>query len=169
MVLNEEILKDFESLSKIIKEEYENRKKNGFSSENFLIKNAGKNPNGIDKGLGVFSKKQFEKYELIDISHAIQLEWSLKYHHDKSVRRYTYWVKCECNNCKIHGQKGYLALGIGSIINSAESQDLSNCDHYIDSNLNVVFFIANTIIFPGEEILTWWSQPYYNAWCTENN
>lgn len=165
MVLNEDIIKDFESLSKIIKEEYENRKKYGFQEENVLIKNAGENPNRINKGLGIFSKKQFEKYELISITHAVELEWNLKYHYDKSIRRYAYWTKCECNNCKIHGPKGYIGLGIGSIINSAESESLANCNHYIDQSLNIIFFIANTVIFPGEEIVTWWSQEYYNGWC----
>lgn len=169
MVLNEDIIKDYESFDKIITEEFQKRKENGYSTDHLLIKNAGKNPNGIEKGLGIFAKKQFEKYELIDISYAIQLEWGFKYHNDKNLKRYSFWAKCECENCKLHGQKGYIALGVGSIINSAESEILSNCDHYINSNLNIIFFIANTVIFPGEEIVTWWGQRYYDAWCTNTN
>jgi hypothetical protein len=51
------------------------------------------------------------------------------------------------------------------IYNSANSDEEKNARYVVLSGLKLVAFGAVKEIQAGEEILTWWGQPYFDTWC----
>jgi|LauGreDrversion4_2_1035121.scaffolds.fasta_scaffold00402_24 SET domain-containing protein len=120
------------------------------------------------KGFGVFTKKEIKKGEIIETCYSIILKWRQRYHHDPSILQYCYWHSCPCKECKEHGPLGLVALGYGSIYNTAESENERNAFHDVNAHTSSVTFTAERDIKIGEEILTWWGHDYYRAWCESN-
>jgi len=117
------------------------------------------------RGLGVFSKKDFEKDEVIENCHSIILNWRRKYHNDRSIFQYAYWHNCPCQDCSRDGPIGLIPLGFGCVYNCSESESERNTNFKINLNAKIITFMASKKIKAGEEILTWWGQDYYNSWC----
>lgn len=135
----------------------------GFSNENLYIRSVG------TKGLGVFGKRDILAGEVVEMCHAILLEWKKKYCHDPSIKEYAYWVNCNCENCKRHGASGMILLGNGSVYNSASQKEEANVDSFLYPKLKMGMFIARSNIKAHEEILIWREQHYYDRWCKSKN
>jgi hypothetical protein len=138
---------------------YKKLKDQGFNFPNLLIKNAGY------KGLGVFTTQDIKENSIVEFSHAVMLNNPSNYTTDQSIRRYAYTLNCSCEDCKKHGQKLMIPFGYGAIYNSADKQEEKNCDFYILSKEKVFVYRASRDIKAGEEILLWFGEKYYNAWC----
>jgi hypothetical protein len=144
-----------------VKLKWENMKLNGYSNH-LIIKNS------KFSGLGVFANKDFLIGEEIEYCHLIEMEYKQKYIHDVNILKYAYWYDlCECHDCRIHGKKGFILLGNGSIYNSSESQEGANAFFEIFPEIKVTVFTAIKKIKKDEEILVWWGQNYYDKWCSK--
>lgn len=147
-----------------IKSVFSNLKNRGFDPcQNTYLKQT------KDKGLGVFAKRDLEQYEVIEICHAVLLSKRRNFHSDLGIMKYAYWhTICKCKDCLTDGPHGMLLFGNGSIYNSATSIEEANADFFTILELPATYFIAKKNIKKEEEILTWWGQDYYNAWCKKN-
>lgn len=127
------------------------------------------------KGMGVFASKDFEKEEAIEFCHCMIFDWPAKYQRDSTISRYSYSVSCHCNpgptrppcllNCPANGTRYILPLGYGAIYNCADKQEEANASFAIIPDQLLMVFGATKQIKKGEEIVTWWGQGYYDAWC----
>ena len=149
---------DEESLK--IKLKWENMKSNGYKSH-LIIKNI------PPKGLGVFANRDFSEGEEIEYCHMIPMAFKRRYIHDPGIIKYAYWSSCQCDDCKKHGQSGFILLGNGSIYNSANSEKELNATFRIYTDFQVTVFKATKKIKKDEEILVWWGQRYYDTWCSQ--
>jgi hypothetical protein len=131
----------------------------GFQPANLEVRDAGA------KGLGVFATDSFARGAIIEYCHVILLGFRHRYTHDPALKQYCYWLNCSCKECKSHGTQGIIALGFGSIYNSADSELEANTTWRAFGKERLIVFIAKREIVPGEEILTWWGQKYYDNWC----
>ena len=138
---------------------YKKLKDQGFNFSSLLVKDAG------HKGLGVFTTQDIQENDVIEFCHSLILDYPAKYVTDKNIMRYAYSLNCSCDDCKKHGQKLMIPFGYGAIYNSAEKEEEKNCDWYILSKSNVIIYKATRNIKAGEEILLWFGDKYYNAWC----
>jgi hypothetical protein len=127
---------------------------NGYSINNLYIKNVAR------KGLGVFSKQNIKKGEVIEYCHAVKLEIPQRWMHDRAIKKYCYWDKS--------GQ-GLMPLGFGPIYNSADRDHLKNAHYFLFPEDNLVAFVAQEDILAHEEILVWWGDGYYDSWCKSNS
>jgi hypothetical protein len=145
---------------------YNQLKKIGFNTHNgyLYIKDAGLNPLKKHKNIGVFTKKKIEESEIIEFCPAIALEWGQTYHHDPKIKQYCFW-KMQKDEDPKHGQRGFLPLGYGALINCADSLELANVGSIISQTDNFVIIFAKKTIEPDQELLTWFGQPYYDFWC----
>ena len=100
-----------------VKKAWENIKKHGYNNSSLTVKQSEL------KGLGVFTKKNISKGKIIELTHAIVLDWKKKYVGDFSILKYAYWKPCNRNECRLHGETGMIPLGNGSIYNSAEKKE----------------------------------------------
>ena len=114
-------------------------------------------------GLGIFAKKDFNPFDVIEYCHIIVFDWRQKYLQDFSVAKYAYTYYCECGECKKHGKVLVLPLGFGAIYNSSLEKSESNCEFYINIHTPVQIFYAIKKIKAGEEILTYYGDNYVNA------
>lgn len=117
---------------------WQQAKKNGHNNSNLCIKSAG------------------NKGEVIEYCHCLPIETPGKWMLDKGVKNYSYW-----NN----NNKGFIALGFGSIYNSAERKHLKNASYFIFEDDNLIVYVAQKDIKKDEEILTWFGDGFYNYWC----
>lgn len=142
------------------------------------IKDAGKNPNGVFKGMGVFAERDFLAGEIVELCHIIILDWPEKYMQDKKILQYAYTIDCHCQpdnnqrlpclwNCPAHGNRKVLPLGYGLIYNSSDFEQSANTKFLIvpDEMLQIFYAIKN--VKKDEELLTWWGQAYYDKFCKE--
>jgi len=113
-------------------------------------------------GVGVFCKDKIQKGETVEICRMLKLDWKMKYHHDRVIRDYCWIRNCNCNDCNIHGQNMYLAMGFGSLYNHSDSP---NMDTKTDYNNFVMYITANKDIQEGEEIFISYGDNY---WKTRN-
>lgn len=144
---------------------YNNLKKKDINLNNLYIKNAGINKFNKDKNLGVFAKNKIKKNNIIEYCPAILLDWRGKYIKDSSIMQYAYWSTCNCAECQNHGGQALIALGYGSLINSADSEKEANSNWFIDINEKLIFFYAIKNINKNQEILVWYGQKYHDFWC----
>lgn len=133
---------------------WQEAKKNGHSNPHLYIKKI--NP----KGLGVFANKDIKKGEVIEYCHCLPIEIPGKWMLDKGIKNYSYWG----NN-----DKGFVALGFGSMYNSAERAHLKNASYFIFEEDLLIVYVAQKDIKKDEEILTWFGDGFYNHWCLPNN
>ena len=148
---------------------YKELKISGIDNFNLYVKSAGKNNINIDKGLGVFTNKKINQNDIIGYFPSIEIGKFNLYENNPRIIKYSYWYNCDCDVCsklKTY-QFGYIALGYGSIINSADSEDQANADYYLIPEEKLIVFIANKDIENNEEILAWNGRDYYNQWCKE--
>ncbi len=138
---------------------YEQIRKSGLAPARLTVREAG------TRGLGVFATTSILAREVIEYCHSILLGFRNRYTHDPSLKQYAYWLNCTCKECKAHGVQGMIPLGFGSIYNSADSEQEANAAHKMFASERLVVFVAKRDIQPGEEILTWWGQKYYDNWC----
>jgi SET domain-containing protein len=129
--------------------------------ENFIISNKIKLQQSSIHGIGVFAKETIEENEIIEISPLLQLEWKLKYVHDRIVRDYS-WMNnsCQCQDCKMHGPSLYMALGYGSMYNHHDNPNTSVFLDYKDKKIQIT---ANKKIEVGEEIFVTYGSKYFSA------
>lgn len=146
-----------------IKKAWENIKKHGYNNSSLMVKQSEL------KGLGVFTKKNISKGEIIELTHAIVLDWKKKYTGDFSILKYAYWKPCNCNECRFHGETGMILLGNGSIYNSAEKKGEENAGFFLYPKISLGIFVAVKDIEADQEILTWWGQQYYDSWCKKQS
>jgi hypothetical protein len=135
-------------------------KLNGSSNDSLEIKFV---PN---KGMGVFAKKDFKQNDVVEYCYSIVYDWRSKYQRDSTTTRYSYGIACNCKTCKEHGTLKIQPLGYGSIYNSADKVEDRNAQYYIYLKERLIAFEAVKDINKGEEILTWFGQPYYDFWIT---
>lgn len=138
---------------------YKSSKDKGFNFPNLVVKDAGY------KGLGVFAAQDIKENDIVEFCHSLLLDYPFKYTTDKSIIRYAYSLNCSCDDCKKHGQKLMIPFGYGAIYNSADKEEEKNCNFYILSKDKVIVYKAIRDIKAGEEILLWFGEKYYNAWC----
>lgn len=132
---------------------WQEAKKNGHSSSNIYIKK-------IDpKGIGVFANKDIKTGEVIEYCHCLPIEIPGRWMNDKGIKNYSYWS----------GERGFIALGFGSIYNSAERDHLKNAGYFIFEDDNLIVYVAQKDIKKDEEILTWFGDGFYNYWCMPKN
>jgi hypothetical protein len=136
-----------------VKYAWQEAKKNGYSNSHLYIKNV------KNKGLGVFSNKDIKKGEVIEYCHSFLIETPLPWMKDKGIKQYSYWS----------GDHGIVPLGFGPIYNSAERDFLKNTGHFIFPEEKLIVFVAQKDIPAHEEILVWWGEDYYSAWCAPKN
>lgn len=139
---------------------WERLKRSGYSASGLQIKNAGK------KGLGVFALRDFSKDEVIEYCHCVKLDIPAKYVCDMGIKKYAYW-DTSVHDSGRHGPAGVIVMGCGSAYNSADSEEGRNCENYVSAESSLVVFVATKKIRKGSEILTWWGQKYYDAWCRD--
>lgn len=130
----------------------------GYRSQ-LLIRPAG------PKGLGVFADRNYKKGEILEYCHCAVSKWKQAYIFEPSYKQYAYWDNCKCKDCQMHGNKGLLLLGTGSIVNSAETQEASNVDVEVYVGLALSVIRARKNIKTNEELLAWHGEAYFNSWC----
>lgn len=134
--------------------------------ENFVISNKIKLQHSSVHGIGVFATEIIDENEIIEISPILQLEWKLKYVHDKVIRDYCWMnTSCQCQDCKIHGPSLYIAFGYGSMYNH---HDTPNTSVFLDYQNKKIQITANKKIEAGEEIFVTYGSKYFSAE-TRNN
>jgi hypothetical protein len=126
--------------------------KYGYSNSNLYIKNVPK------KGLGVFSKTDIKKGDVIEYCHSIFIETPRPWMRDRGITKYCYWS----------GDTGLMPLGFGPIYNSAERDFLKNAHYFLFPDDSLIVFVAQRDIPAGEEVLVWWGEDYYKSWCIPN-
>lgn len=144
-----------------LSETYSNLKISGITNKHLQLKQSSI-PNA---GMGVFAAEDIVVDDAIEFCHSIVLDNRSRYTFDKKLTQYGYMAPCSCQSCKEHGNQVMLPLGFGMIYNSAESKEKANCEYFTIPEEKLVVFIASDNIKAGEEILTWWGEGYYNAWC----
>lgn len=142
--------KDLEYLEKISE---------GISLNNIEIKKS----NIKGAGLGIFAKKDFEPFDVIEYCHIIIFDWRQKYLKDISIVKYAYTYHCLCDECEKHGKVLVLPLGFGAVYNSSVEKSDANCEFYINIHTPVQIFYAIKKIKAGDEILTYYGDNYINA------
>lgn len=125
------------------------KSKQGYSNSNLYIKNVPK------KGLGVFSKTDIKKGEVVEYCHSIFIETPRPWMRDRGITKYCYWS----------GDTGLMPLGFGPIYNSAERDFLKNAHYFLFPEDSLIVFVAQRDIPAGEEITVWWGEDYYRSWC----
>lgn len=131
---------------------WQEAKKNGHSNSHLYIKQAD------HKGLGVFTSKDIKAGEVIEYCHCLPIETPGKWIVDKGIKNYSYWSS----------DKGFVALGFGSIYNSAERNHLKNASYFIFEEDRLIVYVAQKNIKKDEEILTWFGDGFYDYWCNPN-
>lgn len=147
---HEEKKKKYPSFNEV-KYNWEKFKKSdkGYYVSNLYIKNT------ETKGLGVFTNRDIEEGEVIEYCHCIPIEFPLAWMRDRGIKKYAYWEK----------DHGVIALGYGSIYNSAERETLRNAGYFVFYEDQLIVFVAQRKIKKDEEILTWWGEGYFSHWC----
>jgi hypothetical protein len=128
---------------------WQEAKKNGHSNSHLYIKKAG------NKGLGVFANKNIKIGEVIEYCHCLPIETPHQWLHDRGIKNYSYWSD----------ERGLIALGFGSIYNSAERHHLKNASYFTFEKDQLIVYVAQRDIQKDEEILTWFGDGFYNYWC----
>lgn len=141
-----------------VRGEWERLQRVGYEPKGLIVKKAGK------KGLGVFATRAFYPGEVIEYCHCIALSTPSRYMADGGIKQYAYWDRSG-TDFERHGGAGLVVLGHGSIYNSADAEEEANCKNYVSAESRLVAFVCSVAIKPGAEILTWWGQAYYDAWC----
>jgi hypothetical protein len=141
-----------------IRARWETLKEAGYALEGLEIRSAGR------KGMGVFALRDFEVGEVIEYCHCIPLSTPSKYMADGGIKQYAYWDRSGLD-AERHGGAGLVVMGFGSVYNSADCEAEMNCKNYVSAESRMVAFVASRRIRVGEEIVTWWGQAYYDAWC----
>lgn len=113
-------------------------------------------------GYGVHAVTDITKGELLEISRLLKLDWRMKYQNDGVIRDYCWSPRCECKDCKIHGQHMYIALGFASLYNHS---DEPNTNIELDYPMQTMTIVANKDIKTGEEIFVSYGSSY---WKTRN-
>jgi hypothetical protein len=151
----------------LIKLNIEKFRLEGFTFDNFYIKEAGKNIYGKDKGLGVFTRERISEgvlFGYFPMSFIGNRKLYLNIYNNP-VKRYAHWAACMCENCQKNGARGFIA-SIGVFINSPDSKEDWNCHYYVDRTAEVLILKSIKNIEANQEILTWYGQHYYDKWCT---
>jgi len=125
------------------------KKNGGYSNSHLYVKFVEK------KGLGVFPKRDIKAGEVIEYCHSIVLETPRRWQKDSQISKYCYWSH----------ETGIMPLGFGPIYNSAEREDMRNCNYFTFPESALVIFVAIQDIPANEEILVWWGEDYYKSWC----
>lgn len=161
--INHPLIRQAESkiLASHFLEAYETFKIMGLEHKHLTVKTSSI-PNA---GLGVFASEDIAINDAIEFCHSIVLDWRKKYIYDRKLIQYAYSGSDGSQESKIHGNLMVLPLGYGMIYNSAPSKKESNCEFHVLPEHNLTVFLAIKPIKAGEEILTWWGEGYYNAWC----
>lgn len=142
-------------------EAFEQFKITGLEHKHLVVKNSSI-PNA---GLGVFATENLNVDDAIEFCHSIVLDTPKPYIHDPKITQYAYYSDEEPSGSLRSASRVVLPLGYGMIYNSAPSQAEANCDFFSIAGHNLVVFLATKPIAAGQEILTWWGQGYYDAWC----
>ena len=110
-------------------------------------------------GYGVFAKEGIEKGEQIEELIMLRLGWRRNYHHDPVLKDYLWGDKrCQCDECKIHGNKLYIALGLGSIYNHSDNP---NASVLADFEARIQKIKAIRRIEAGEELFVSYGKKYF--------
>lgn len=80
-------------------------------------------------GIGVFSRRNFGIGDTIEVFPLVPLYFRTHYQGDTRILEYSVAKKCECEECKRHGEVLCLRLGYGGIYNH---QDSPNAEIVID-------------------------------------
>jgi len=132
---------------------WEKMKEKGYSNSNIYVKKT------KDKGLGVFAKNPINEGEEIEYCYAIKIpiEDSLKYLEKTHyiIEKYSYGGYVNY----------YILTGFGMIYNSANSKEESNITHITFHDKDIILFKAIKNIQKDEELLTWWTMPYFQKYC----
>lgn len=147
----------------IIKE-YSILKNIGYNNKKLYVKNSG------DKGLGVFTGEDIKFGDVVEYCHCIVLDQREKHHSDKELFRYAYPGDDEISDEWVeHGRKFLIPLGYGSIYNSSEFEKDANAKFKTYTLDKLIIFYALRDIVKDSEILVWWSQDYYDFFCSAQN
>ncbi|MDF0694717.1 SET domain-containing protein-lysine N-methyltransferase [Aquirufa ecclesiirivi] len=110
-------------------------------------------------GIGVFSKEEIKKGELIEEARLLPLKWRSFYVTEPITLDYI-WAnnKCQCEICEKHGHRVYLALGNGSLYNHA---NIPNTVQKLDFVSETMTITAKVDIPANEEIFVSYGENYW--------
>lgn len=110
-------------------------------------------------GMGIFSKEFIKKGELIEEAKLLPLKWRSFYVTEPTTLDYI-WAnnKCQCELCKKHGHRVYLALGYGSLYNHA---NIPNTIQKLDFVAETITIMAKEDIPANEEIFVSYGDNYW--------
>ncbi|CAM4113662.1 SET domain-containing protein-lysine N-methyltransferase [Cytophagaceae bacterium 50C-KIRBA] len=110
-------------------------------------------------GMGIFSKEAIRKGELIEEARLLPIKWRSYYVTEPTTLDYI-WAnnKCQCEICKKHGYRIYVALGYGSLYNHA---NIPNTVQKLDFVAETMTIIAKIDIPANEEIFVSYGENYW--------
>lgn len=110
-------------------------------------------------GMGIFSKEEIKKGELIEEAKLLPLKWRSFYFTEPRLLDYI-WAnnKCQCELCKEHGYKIYIALGYGSLYNHS---NIPNTIQKLDFVAETITISAKEDIPANEEIFVSYGENYW--------
>lgn len=110
-------------------------------------------------GMGIFSKEVIKKGELIEEARLLPLKWRSFYVTEPITLDYIWAnIKCQCEICKKHGHRVYLALGNGSLYNHA---NIPNTTQKLDFVAETITITAKADIPANEEIFISYGENYW--------
>lgn len=110
-------------------------------------------------GFGVFAKEEIKKGELIEEARLLRFKWRSFYITEPTTLDYI-WVnnKCQCDICKEHGYRVYLALGNGSLYNHA---NIPNTTQKLNFKEETISITAKEDIPANQEIFVSYGENYW--------
>ena len=144
--------------------EYKEILAKGLSNKDLEIKGS----NIRNAGLGVFAKKNFKPFDVIEYCHLIVLKNREAISSDQSINLYAYGYYCSCSKCSKYGKVLSIPLGFGSIYNTALNKEGANAEFYVNIHTPVQIFYAIKNISAGEEIVTFYGEAYVKAYLSKN-
>ncbi len=110
-------------------------------------------------GYGVFAKEAIEEGELIEQNRLLPLAARSKYTVDAVLKDYVWMNKsCQCDECKKHGYRQYLALGFGSLYNHANEP---NTKQDVNFQTEIITIKAGRQIKQNDEIFVNYGKSYW--------
>lgn len=110
-------------------------------------------------GLGVFATADIKAHELVERCPMVKLGWRTNYINDPAIWTYCYMQpKCDCNDCKNHGNNMWMVLGYGMLYNH---QDIPNTSWSFKYDESYTDLVSTKDIKAGEEIFVSYGANYF--------